>query len=392
MKNFNYSIPTKIFFGKNQIKVLGSEIKKYGSKVLLVYGGGSIKKSGIYDKISEILKTNDISFWELPGVEPNPRVTSVNKGVEICKKNEIELILAVGGGSSIDCAKVIAAGYYYDGDAWDIVLNPSKIKKVLPLATVLTLAATGSEMNFGAVITNFDTKEKLATGHPDMAPKFSILDPTYTYTLPEKQTAAGTADITSHIFEVYFSSTKEAYLQNRMAEAMLKTCIKYGEVALKDPENYQARSNLMWTSSLAINGLISYGKDTEWSVHAMEHELSAYYDITHGVGLAILTPHWMKYILNESTLDKFVEYGVNVWGIDENKDKYEIANEAIGCTSKYYVSLGIPTSLSEVGISEEKLEEMAKQSTRRGNLGNFRVLEAEDVLNIFKAADRKSVV
>ena len=386
MKNFNYSIPTKIFFGKNKIKVLAGEIKNYGSRVLLVYGGGSIKKSGIYDKITEILKTNDISFWELSGVEPNPRVTSVRKGIQLCRENEIDLILAVGGGSSIDCAKVIAAGYYYEGDAWDIVLDPRKIKKVLPIATILTLAATGSEMNAGAVITNFDTKEKLGTGHPDMAPKFSILDPTYTYTLPEKQTAAGTADITSHIFEVYFSNTNEAFVQNRMAEAMLKTCIKYGPIALKDPENYEARSNLMWTSSLAINGLLSYGKETEWSVHGMEHELSAYYDITHGVGLAILTPHWMKYILNESTLDKFVEYGVNVWGIDESGDKYAIANEAIEKTREYYISLGIPSSLSEVGINEEKLEEMAKQSTRRGKLGNFRVLEAEDVLNIFKAA------
>jgi alcohol dehydrogenase YqhD (iron-dependent ADH family) len=386
MNNFNYSIPTKVFFGKGQINMLGDEIKKYGSRVLLVYGGGSIKKSGIYDKITEIFKSEDINFWELPGVEPNPRVTSVRKGVELCRENKIDLILAVGGGSSIDCAKVIAAGYYYEGDAWDIVLDPRKIQNALPLASILTLAATGSEMNAGAVITNLDTNEKLGTGHPAMAPKFSILDPTYTYTLPANQTAAGTADIISHIFEVYFSSTKEAYIQNRMAEAMLKTCINYGRIAMKEPENYEARSNLMWTSSLAINGLLSYGKVTEWSVHAMEHELSAYYDITHGVGLAILTPHWMKYILNEETLDKFVEYGVNVWDIDKNKDKYEIANEGIEKTREYFISLGIPSSLKEVGINEEKLEEMAKQATRRGKLGNFRVLEAEDVLNIFKAA------
>jgi len=386
MNNFNYSIPTKIFFGKDQINVLGDEIKKYGSRVLLVYGGGSIKKSGIYDKVIEIFKASGINFWELPGVEPNPRVTSVRKGVELCRENKIDLILAVGGGSSIDCSKVIAAGYYYEGDAWDIVLDPRKIENALPLASILTLAATGSEMNAGAVITNLDTNEKLGTGHPSMAPKFSILDPTYTYTLPANQTAAGTADIISHIFEVYFSNTKEAYVQNRMAEAMLKTCINYGTIALKEPENYEARANLMWTSSLAINGLLSYGKVTEWSVHAMEHELSAYYDITHGVGLAILTPHWMKYSLNEGTLDKFVEYGVNVWDIDKNKDKYEIANEAIEKTREYFVSLGIPASLREVSINEEKLEEMAKQATRRGKLGDFRTLDAEDVLNIFKAA------
>jgi alcohol dehydrogenase YqhD (iron-dependent ADH family) len=386
MNNFNYSIPTKIFFGKDKINVLGDEIKKYGSRVLLVYGGGSIKKSGIYDKITQIFKTSDINFWELSGVEPNPRITSVKKGIQLCRENKIDIILAVGGGSSIDCAKVVAAGYYYEGDAWDIVLDPRKIQNALPLATILTLAATGSEMNSGAVITNIDTNEKLGTGNPSMAPKFSILDPTYTYTLPANQTAAGTADIISHIFEVYFSSTKEAYLQNRMAEAMLKTCINYGEIAIKEPENYEARANLMWTSSLAINGLLSYGKVTEWSTHGMEHELSAYYDITHGVGLAILTPHWMKYILNEETLEKFVEYGVNVWGIDAKVDKYEIANKAIDKTREYFISLGIPSSLREVGINEEKLEEMAKQATRRGKLGNFRALDAEDVLSIFKAA------
>ena len=386
MNNFNYSIPTKIFFGKDKISVLGDEIKKYGSRVLLVYGGGSIKKSGIYDRVTEIFKTSGIKYWELSGVEPNPRITSVTKGIQLCRDNKIDIILAVGGGSSIDCAKVIAAGYYYEGDAWDIVLDPRKIQNALPLATILTLAATGSEMNSGAVITNFDTNEKLGTGNPAMAPKFSILDPTYTYTLPEAQTAAGTADIISHIFEVYFSSTKEAYLQNRMAEAMLKTCIKYGEVAMENPENYEARSNLMWTSSLAINGLLSYGKVTEWSTHGMEHELSAYYDITHGVGLAILTPHWMKYILNEETLEKFVEYGVNVWGIDGSLDKYNIANKAIEKTREYFISLGIPSSLREVGINEEKLEEMAKQATRRGKLGNFRALNAGDVLSIFTAA------
>ena len=386
MNNFNYSIPTKVFFGKDKISVLGDEIKKYGSRVLLVYGGGSIKKSGIYDRVTEIFKASDISFWELPGVEPNPRITSVTKGVQLCRDNKIDIILAVGGGSSIDCAKVIAAGYYYEGDAWDIVLDPRKIQNALPLATILTLAATGSEMNSGAVITNISTNEKLGTGNPAMAPKFSILDPTFTYTLPASQTAAGTADIISHIFEVYFSSTKEAYLQNRMAEAMLKTCIKYGEIAIKQPENYEARSNLMWTSSLAINGLLSYGKVTEWSTHGMEHELSAYYDITHGVGLAILTPQWMKYILNDETLEKFVEYGVNVWGIDAGEDKYKIANKAIDKTREYFISLGIPSSLREVGINEEKLEEMAKQATRNGKLGNFRTLDEGDVLSIFRAS------
>lgn len=386
MLNFNYSIKTEIFFGKNKINVLAKNIKKYGSKVLLVYGGGSIKKSGLYDKIIEIFNKNEIEFCELSGVEPNPRITSVRKGIELCRDNKVDIILAVGGGSVIDCSKVIGAGYYYDGDAWDIVLNSRKITNVLPIATILTLAATGSEMDAGAVISNLDTNEKLPSFNPGMAPKFSILDPTNTFSVPKNQTAAGTADIMSHIFEVYFSNTNEAYMQNRMAEALLKTCINYGEKAMVDPTNYEARSNLMWTSSLAINGLLSYGKETEWSVHAMEHELSAFYDITHGVGLAILTPHWMEYALNDNTVDKFVEYGVNVWGLEPSSDRYETAHKAIEKTREHFAKLGIPSTLREIGIGEEKLEKMAKQATIRGDLGSFKPLTTQDVLNIYIAS------
>lgn len=386
MKNFNYSIPTKIFFGKDQINVLASQIKQYGSKILLVYGGGSIKRIGLYDQVIKILEENGISYWELSEVQPNPRITSVRNGVDICKENQVDLVLAVGGGSSIDCAKVIAAGYYYDGDAWDLVIDPQKIQKVLPVASILTLAATGSEMDLFAVITNTDTNEKIGTGHPEFNPKFSILDPTYSFSVPANQTAAGTADIMSHIFEVYFEKTEGAFLQNRMAEALLKTCIRYGKIAVEEPENYEARANLMWASSLAINGLLGYGKKSAWSVHPMEHELSAFYDITHGVGLAIVTPHWMEYVLNETTADNFVQYGVNVWGIDENEDKYQIARQAIEKTKQYFASLGLPATLREVGINEDKLEIMAKQATRNGKVGNFMPLDSGDILNIFKAS------
>lgn len=386
MRNFDYSIPTKIFFGKDKINVLGHQLKEYGSKVLLVYGGGSIKRNGIYDRVVSILNEYKISFWELPGVEPNPRIETVGKGARLCRENSIDIVLAVGGGSSIDCAKVIAAAANYDGDPWDIVDDPGKITKVLPVASILTLAATGSEMDTFAVISNMNINEKLGTGHPDMAPKFSILDPTYTFSVPSSQTAAGTADIMSHIFEEYFEKTREAYLQNRMAEALLKTCIKYGRIAVENPENYEARANLMWASSLAINGLLAYGKESQWSVHPMEHELSAFYDITHGVGLAILTPHWMKYVLDDTTLDNFVDYGINVWGIDANLEKYKIANNAIEKTREYFISLGIPSTLREVGIEESKLEKMAVQATRFGKVGNFKLLDTQDVLNIFKAA------
>jgi alcohol dehydrogenase YqhD (iron-dependent ADH family) len=384
--NFNYSIPTEIFFGKGSISILGKQLKRYGAKVLVVYGGGSIKKNGIYDLAIKLIKESKIKFWELSGVEPNPKISSVRQGVKICRDNRIDCILAIGGGSVIDCSKAIAAGYYYGGDPWDIVTDPSKIKKALPVASILTLAATGSEMDIFAVITNEETKEKLGTKSSYMAPRFSILDPTYTFTVSKNQTAAGTADIMSHIMENYFNNTEGAYVQDRLAEALLKTCIKYGPIALEKPDDYDARANLMWTSSLAINGLLDYGKVKGWSVHGMEHELSAFYDITHGVGLAILTPYWMEYVLDNNTVDKFVEYGINIWSIDKNKDKFTIAHESIEKTREFFNSLGLPARLKEVGIDEENFEKMAEGATRHGKLGEFKPLSKQDVINIYKSA------
>ena len=282
MNNFTYSIPTTVFFGKGQVENLPGAIKQYGKKVLMVYGGGSIKKMGLYDKIVSLFKENGIEWVELNGVEPNPRVTSVNKGVQLCRENGVEAVLAVGGGSTIDCSKVIAASVAYPGDAWDIVIGKAEITKVLPVFSVLTLSATGSEMDPTAVISNMETNDKEAVANPGMLPKASVLDPSYTFSVSKYQTAAGTADIMSHIFEVYFSRVKDAYMQDRMAEALLKTCIKYGIIAVNEPDNYEARANLMWTSSWAINGLLTMGKEVAWTVHGIEHELSAYYDITHG--------------------------------------------------------------------------------------------------------------
>ena len=388
MENFNYSIPTKIFFGQGKIEVLAKEIKKYGSRVLLTYGGGSIKKIGLYDKVVKILAENNIPYFELGGIEPNPRVESVEEGVRICRENDIDFILAVGGGSTIDCSKVIAGAVDYDGDPWDLVIGKAKYKNVLPIASILTLAATGSEMDAGAVITNMDRNQKYGTGHPGFFPKFSILDPTYTYSVSKYQTASGVVDIMSHTFEVYFSNVKGAYLQDRLAEGVLKTCIHYGRKAIDEPENYEARANLMWASSLAINGLLGYGKNSNWSVHPLEHELSAYYDITHGIGLAILTPHWMEHVLDENNLYKFVEYGINVWNIDSNLEEMEIAKLAIKKTSDYFKSLEIPMTLREVGIGEEKLEIMAADLIEymEGPVGNFKALNYKDILSIFKAS------
>lgn len=384
MQNFNYSIPTKVYFGKGQIKKL-AKISQFGKSVLMVYGGGSIKRNGVYDKAAAVLRESGISFFELSGVDPNPRIETVALGAKICREKEIDAVLAIGGGSTIDCAKMIAAAAKYDGDPWDLVLDGQKIKEALPIACVLTLAATGSEMDGFAVISDMNKNDKLDTASQLIKPAFSILDPKFTYSVSKKQTAAGTADIMSHVFEVYFTREKDAYLQARMCEAVLKTCIKYGPVAIENPEDYEARANLMWASSLAINGLLSYGSDVQWCVHPMEHELSAFYDITHGDGLAILTPVWMDYVLSEDTLDKFVEFGINVWGIDAEEEPQRIAEEAIERTRAFFDSLGLPKTLSEVGIGEENLAKMAEKLD--GQLTDTYIpLTGKEVLEIYKNA------
>ena len=325
MNNFRFYAPTDIRFGKGQADCLPEELGKYGKRILMVYGGGSIKRSGLYDKLRKLLKNFEI--FELPGIEPNPKITSVRKGAEICKKEQIDVILAVGGGSCIDASKNIACGAFYEGDPWDLVLDRTKITEALPLAVVLTICATGSEMNNGAVISNEETNEKLEMGADVLYPKLSICDPTYLYTLPSAQTAAGTADIMSHVLEQYFQPCDTAWLTDRLSEEVLKTCIRYCPAALGEPENYEARANLMWASTLGLNHILTAGKGGAWSCHPMEHQLSAFYDITHGVGLAILTPAWMRYVLCDRTVDRFALYARQVWGV-ELEDRYQAAEEA----------------------------------------------------------------
>lgn len=383
MDNFKFNAYTEMLFGKGQITKLPEALGRYGKNVLLAYGGGSIKKNGIYDTIQNLLK--DFNIVELSGIEPNPRIETVRRGVSLCRENNIDVILAVGGGSTIDCSKVVAAGYYYDGDAWDIVLDSSKIDRVLPIVTILTLAATGSEMNKGAVISNMETNEKLGTGNWNMIPKTSILDPEYLYTLPAIQTAAGTADIMSHVIESYFKKTKDAFVQDKISEGLLETCIKYCPIALEDTNNYEARANLMWASSLALNGLCGSGKGGSWTCHPIEHELSAYYDITHGVGLAIVTPRWMRYILSEETVDKFVDYAINVWHLPVNEDKFILAKAAIDATEKFFKECGLPMTLTEVGIDKSKFKEMAEGAVKHGGLQHAYVaLNEEDVYKILE--------
>ena len=383
MNNFRFNVRTDVRFGKGSISALPELVEKYGGKnVLLVYGGGSILKNGIYDSIKELL--SDKKVYELSGIEPNPDIEKVREGAAICKENKIDCVLAVGGGSVIDSSKVIAAAAYYDGDAWTLVENSSEIGRVLPVIAVLTMAATGSEMNKNAVISDKKNNKKLGTSSLDFIPYAAICDPEYLYSLPPVQTAAGTADIMSHVFEQYFRKDTGAYISDSIAEAILKTCIKYCPVALKDTKNYEARANLMWASTLALNSLISCGKAGAWSAHPIEHELSAFYDVTHGVGLAIVTPSWMRYVMNDENVKQFSAYGRNVWGISEPDDK-KCAAMAIDKTQQFFKDCGIPTTLSEIGIDDTKIDIMAEAAVKNNNLDSaFVPLKKEDVAAILR--------
>lgn len=386
MLNYVHEIPTKLYFGKGQISHLDEILRSLGKKVLLTYGGGSIKKMGLYDTVIDILKKGGFEVTELSGIEPNPRIESVEEGVRLCKENNIDVILAVGGGSTIDCSKAIAAGVFYDGDLWDMVASYHGTLKALPLVDILTLSATGSEYDGGGVITNLKTHEKI--GNSYTYPYASICDPTYTFSVSKYQTASGTADIMSHIFEGYISRTEDSDLSDHIAEGVLKTAIKYLPVALKEPDNYTARANLMAISSVACSGIPQYGKqDTGWPCHAMEHELSAFYDITHGIGLAILTPRWMRFILEKdpSCTWRFVRFAKNVWGLNGDDEK-ALAIAGIEKLEEFFAQSGIPKNLTELKITDEHFEEMAAHA----NYGNylkdaFVALTNEDIVEIYKA-------
>ena len=382
MNNFDLYLNTHVFFGREAASNIPQNINCYGNRVLMVYGGGSIFKNGVYEEVTTILQNGGIEYIELGGIDPNPRIASVREGAKISKENNIDVVLAVGGGSTVDCAKAIAAAACYSGDAWDLVLDKSKVTKALPIFVVLTVAATGSEMDCGAVISNPETKDKYDFDSPWMRPSCAFMDPTHTFTVPKKQTAAGTVDIMSHVLEAYFSRA-QGFMQDRIAEALLKTCIVNGNVALDNPTDYDARANLMWASSWAINGLTSCGKGQAWSVHQIEHMLSGYYDITHGVGLAILTPVWMEYVLDESSVDKFAEYAKNVWDVDDN-DKWNAAREGIRKTRECFTSWGMPTKLSELDIDDRYFGDMAQKAAVRGLDSAYKPLFEEDIVNILK--------
>ncbi len=361
--NFNYCTPTKVLFGKDSIKGLPAEMAPFGKRVLLVYGGGSIKRSGLYDEVKRLLQ--DFEIFELPGVEPNPRITSVREGGRICREQHIDMVLAVGGGSVLDCSKVICDAPFYDGDPWDLVLDSSKITKALPLFTVLTLAATGSEYDPAAVISNLETNEKIGVLSPHNYPKVSVLDPTYTLTVSKRQTAAGSADIMSHIFEQYFVDGS-CMVSEGLSESILRTVIKFAKIAYEDGNNYTARANLMWASSLACNGICQVGSEPgAWVCHAIEHELSAYYDITHGEGLALLTPVIMRYTLNDKTVKRYAYFAHRVFDLPLNDDLYVTARAGIEALEAFFASIGLPKTLRDVGItSKDKFDAMAEHACK----------------------------
>ena len=358
MQNFDYMTPTRLIFGRDAIAKLPEVMTQFGKKILLTYGGGSIKKIGLYQKVLEMLKGYDIV--ELPGIQPNPKYDpSVLDGVRLCKEHNVDVILSVGGGSVLDCSKAIAAGAKYDGDPWDLISYKVKAKAALPIVDILTLAATGSEDDCGVVISRTETNDKIGYIDPLLFPVVSILDPVYTFTVSKKQTAAGIADAMNHTIEQYFVEDS-TLLNDGFCESMLRSLMTNGRKCLENPEDYTARAEMMLACTYGCNGILALGNSySGWPCHGIEHALSAYYDITHGEGLAIITPRWMRHILSERTMDRFVKYGINVFGIDPTLPKQEIAGKAIDATYEFFESINIPMHLREVGIDDSRIDEMA---------------------------------
>ena len=386
MQNFDYQTPTRLIFGQGVVEKIPEVMKQYGNKILLTYGGGSIKKIGLYDKVKELL--SEFEIVELSGIQPNPKYDpSVLEGVKLCKENEVDVILSVGGGSVLDCSKAIAAGAKYDGDPWNLISYKVKAEDALPIVDIITLAATGSEYDAGGVISRTETNDKIGYIDSLLYPAVSFLDPTYTFSVSKKQTAAGCADAMNHIMEQYFCEDS-TLLNDGFMEAGLKSLMVNTKKCLENPEDYTARAEMMLTCTYGCNGIYSLGSSsTGWPCHGMEHALSAYYDITHGEGLAIITPRWMKHILSEKTVDRFVKYGVNVFGIDADQDKFEIANQAIDATYKFFESINIPMHLQEVGIDESRIDEMAKHVADNEGLENaWAPLLQKDIADIFRAS------
>jgi alcohol dehydrogenase len=386
MKNFTFQNQTKIIFGRNAEEKLGKEIKKYSQKILLHYGGGSIKKIGLYERVRKILKEENIDYIELSGVKPNPRLSLIKKGIDICRKENISFILAVGGGSVIDSSKAIAAGVTYPGDVWDLCLGKGEVTEPLPVGTILTIPAAGSESSPAAVITNEEGWLKLDVQSEELRPKFSILNPENTFSLPKYQTIVGIADIMAHLMERYFTQELHVDLSDRLIEGNLQSVIKHAPLVLNNPADYNSRAEIMWAGTVAHNDLFSSGRVGDWASHKIEHELSALYDIPHGAGLAVIMPAWMKYVYKDN-INKFAQFAHRVWHIDPDFEKIEkTALNGIERLQSFFKEHGLPVTLKDLGIADDRFREMARRCTSKGAVGNFKKLNENDVFNIYQLA------
>ena len=386
MENFTFVNTTKIIFGKGTENQVGSETAKYGKKVLIHYGGGSIKKYGLYERVLKSLKDAALQTSELGGVKPNPGLSLVKVGIEICRRENIDFILAVGGGSVIDSAKAIAAGVPYSGDVWDFFTNKAEVEKVIPVGVILTIPASGSESSINSVITNEEGLYKRAFGSNLLRPVFAILNPEVSYTLPSYQTACGISDIMAHVMERYFTTVKNVELTDRLCEATLKTVINNAPVVLKEPDNYNGRAEIMWAGTIAHNDLLSTGRIGDWASHGISHELSAIYDITHGAALSIIFPAWMKYVYKKDP-ERFAQFASRVWNVEPHfRDIGKTALEGIKKLEGFYKEIGLPITLNEANVPYDRLAEMAEKCTEGGPRGSFVSLGRDDVLKILEIA------
>ncbi len=391
MLNFDYENRTRIVFGKDGQHRVGELIKPYANKILFHYGGDSIKKSGLYDAVVSSLRSAGVDFVELGGVKPNPRLSLVKEGIGICRENQIGFILAAGGGSVIDSAKAIALGVPYDGDVWDYFLYKRPADKVLDIATILTLPATGSESSDSAVVSDEESQLKMGYHSDKVRPIFSIMNPELYYTLPKNQVSNGICDMMSHILERYFTTTVKSDVTDGLCESTLKAIMKNAMILNKNSKDYDAWAEVSFAGTIAHNGLLGLGRSQDWACHKMEHELSALYDVAHGAGLAVMTPSWMRYVY-KTDINMFLQFAVNVMGVDASlRDPEAVVNEGIDRLERFFISLGLPVTLEELGIDESNFELMAKKATRYSEgseapIGGFQKLYWKDIVEIYKMA------
>lgn len=391
MINFIFKNPTKLLFGEGMEKKTGSEMAKIAKKVLFHYGGGSIKKNGVYQAVTASLKEAGLEVIELSGVKPNPRLSLVREGIALCKREGIDGILAVGGGSVIDSAKAIALGAATDGDVWDFYTKKAKPAAALPVGVVLTIPAAGSESSNGSVITWEEKKMKFDAGSELIRPVFAVLNPAFTYSLPAYQTACGAADMLAHVMERYFTQERETDFSDRLCEATMAAIIRNAPRVLAAPDGYAGRAELMWAGTVAHNDLLGRGREEDWSSHMIEHELSAQYDVAHGAGLAVVFPAWMRYVYKENR-QRFIQFATRVWGVDYYAaDPDETIREGIRRLIRFFKSIGMPTTLKELGITDNRYEEMAAQAARFGSVGFFMKLKARDIEEIYKLAEHNEL-